>query len=179
MNKILIVVDMQNDFIDGSLGSKEAQNILLPAWVKIREYGLNKDVILFTQDTHYDNYLETNEGKHLPIKHCIVGTDGYNIKPELIQALDGISEYYCLSKESFGYTDWKNVFNDLKLSTKNLEIELIGLCTDICVVSNALILKALYPEAIIKVDSKCCAGVTPENHEAALEVMRSCQIEVL
>lgn len=180
--KVLIVVDMQKDFIDGSLGTKEAQAILPNVVSKVREYVLNKDKIIFTKDTHNENYLKTNEGKHLPIKHCIIGTEGYLINPELMNAIDGISSYYVLSKPTFGYINWKHDFDNFSIMTEDetkLEIELCGLCTDICVISNALILKALYPEATIKVDSSCCAGVTPEKHNAALEVMKSCQIEVI
>ena len=177
--KVLIVVDMQKDFIDGSLGTKEAQGIVPAVKDKIRKYALNKDMIIFTQDSHNENYLETNEGKHLPVKHCIIGTEGYLIAPELIAVLKGISNYYVLNKPTFGYIRWKDVFNLNSINETNLELELCGLCTDICVISNALILKALYPEATIKVDSSCCAGVTPEKHNAAIEVMKSCQIEVI
>lgn len=180
--KVLIVVDMQKDFIDGSLGTKEAQTILPNVLNKVREYVLNKDKIIFTKDTHNENYLKTNEGKHLPVKHCIIGTEGYLINPELINAIDETSSCYVLNKPTFGHIDWKHDFDNFDIMTEDetkLEIELCGLCTDICVISNALILKALYPEATIKVDSSCCAGVTPEKHNAALEVMKSCQIEVI
>lgn len=180
INKVLIVVDMQKDFIDGSLGTKEAQAIVPAVRDKIREYALNKDEIIFTQDTHYAaDYLQTNEGKHLPVLHCVIGTDGYNIETSLLQAVDKIANYFVLPKSSFGYIHWKDIFKVNKWNNKNIEIEICGLCTDICVIVNALILKTLYPEAVIKIDSNCCAGTTPEKHKEALDVMKSCQIEVI
>lgn len=164
--KTLIVIDMQNDFITGSLGTPEAQAIVPNVKKKIEEYKARDDDIIFTRDTHYDDYLETSEGKHLPIKHCIYGTLGWQIA-------DGLEVENCryIDKPTFGWTHWgHNIFE---------EVELVGLCTDICVVSNALILKAHFPEINITVDASCCAGVTPEKHKAALEVMKSCQINVI
>ncbi len=169
MKNILIVVDMQNDFIDGSLGTKEAVAILPNVKNKIEEYRKRGDEIIFTSDTHFDNYLDTNEGKHLPVKHCIKGTEGWKISSALDTCCNKIIE-----KPTFGYLGWKNEIKD----TDKLCIELIGLCTDICVVSNALILKATFPSATIKVDSSCCAGATPQTHSSALETMKMCQIEV-
>lgn len=166
MKKTLIVVDMQNDFIDGSLGTKEAEAIVENVRRKIAEYQANGDEIIFTRDTHQQNYLETNEGRHLPVEHCIVGTEGWKIADGL--SVDGA---IYIDKPSFGYTNWK----DYNLE----EVELVGLCTDICVVSNALIIKALYPEIKVSVDPSCCAGVTPETHEAAITTMRQCQVEIL
>lgn len=166
--KTLIVVDMQNDFIDRSLGTKEAQTIVPNVKKKIEEYRDHGDRIIFTRDTHDDNYLDTNEGKHLPVKHCIEGTDGWNISNEL----DVHSEDFIFNKHTFGSLRWK----DMEL---NGDIEIVGLCTDICVVSNALILKAVYPEINITVDASCCAGVTPESHKAALLTMKMCQINVI
>ena len=166
MKRTLIVVDMQNDFIDGALGTKEAQAIVKELDKKIEEYNARGDMIIFTRDTHPDFYLETNEGKHLPIKHCIEGTYGWMITDELDS-----SECRCMNKYSFGYPLWK--YFDLE------EIELVGLCTDICVVSNALILKAHFPGSNITVDASCCAGVTPESHQAALTTMKMCQINVI
>ena len=166
MKKTLIVVDMQNDFIDGSLGTKEAEAIVENVRCKIAEYQANGDEIIFTRDTHQQNYLETNEGRHLPVEHCIVGTEGWKIADGL--SVDGA---IYIVKPSFGYTNWK----DYNLE----EVELVGLCTDICVVSNALIIKALYPEIKVSVDPSCCAGVTPETHEAAITTMRQCQVEIL
>lgn len=165
--KTLIVVDMQNDFISGSLGTKEAQAIVPNVKKKIEEYKARGDEIIFTRDTHPSNYLETNEGKHLPVEHCINGTYGWIIADEV-----NYPEYKHINKRSFGYTLW-NYEGEFE------EIEIVGLCTDICVVSNALILKAQYPEIKITVDSSCCAGVTPESHQAALTVMKMCQIEVI
>lgn len=164
--KTLIVVDMQNDFIDGSLGTKEAVAIVPNVKKKIKECEANGDRVIFTQDTHDANYLCTNEGKHLPVEHCIVGTHGWEIA-------DGLEVDNCdyVSKSTFGWKHWSNYRFE--------EIELVGLCTDICVVSNALILKAMYPEIPITVDASCCAGVTPESHKAALLTMKMCQINVI
>lgn len=174
--KTLIVIDMQNDFVTGALGSKEAVAILPNIKKKITEYIAAGDKVIFTRDTHDERYLETNEGKHLPVPHCIKGTDGW-------QVVDSIKVYGAeyIDKPSFGYTDWDMVFSDDgDIKDRNFEnIEIIGLCTDICVVSNALILKALYPEINITVDASCCAGVTPESHRAALATMKSCQINVI
>ncbi len=166
MSKVLIVVDMQNDFVTGTLGSKEAQAILPNVKSKIKEYADRGDRIIFTRDTHGDNYLETPEGKKLPVKHCIENTEGWQVVADLVTEP---CEY--VNKPTFGWLSWDD------FGEKD-EIELIGVCTDICVVSNALILKARYPEAAISVDASCCAGVTPEKHKAALETMKSCQIDV-
>ena len=166
MKKILIVIDMQNDFIDGALGTKEAQAIVSNVKKKIEEYKARGDEIIFTRDTHQNDYLNTNEGNHLPIEHCIEGTYGWQIA-------DGLEVENCryIDKPTFGWTHWNN--HDFE------EIELVGLCTDICVVSNALILKAQFPEIDITVDASCCAGVTPESHKAALATMKMCQINVI
>jgi len=164
--KTLIVIDMQNDFIDGSLGSKEAVEIVPAVKEKIKEYRENGDEVIFTRDTHHENYLNTNEGHYLPVVHCIENTPGWEIREGLY--FDGAE---IINKPSFGYTGWKEKTFE--------EIEIIGLCTDICVVSNALILKALFPEIKISVDPKCCAGVTPDSHNAALETMKMCQIEII
>ena len=163
--KTLIVVDMQNDFIDGSLGTKEAQAIVPNVKEKIREYKERGDEIIFTRDTHQSDYLDTPEGKKLPVVHCIEGTKGWQIA-------DGLEVEGCtyIDKPTFGWTHWdERTFQ---------EIEMVGLCTDICVVSNALILKAMFPSVEITVDASCCAGVTPQTHLAALETMRMCQILV-
>ena len=163
--KTLIVIDMQNDFINGSLGTEEACAIVDNVKKKIKEYEKNGDEIIFTRDTHYDNYLETFEGKKLPVMHCIKNTDGWQIFDGLITENAKI-----IDKETFGYTGW----NKMKFE----EIEIVGLCTDICVVSNALILRAYFPDMKITVQSDCCAGVTPKTHEAALETMKMCQIDI-
>ena len=171
MRKILIVIDMQNDFIDAALGTKEALSIVEAVKEKIRSYP-PEDVIA-TMDTHGENYMQTQEGKYLPVPHCLKGTDGWKIRPDIAELLTGAKIY---EKPTFGSVA---LAADLKeLSEKEeIELELIGLCTDICVVSNALLLKATMPEVKISVDPACCAGVTPEKHEAALETMRSCQIQ--
>lgn len=175
MEKILIVVDMQNDFVTGSLGSKEARAIVGNIKEKLNEYISKNRRIIFTRDTHTENYLETFEGKNLPIEHCILGTEGWKIIPEF-------GEYYryypgceCINKNTFGYEGWKQLFGSLE----KYEIEIVGVCTDICVISNALTLRMLYPDYKITVDASCCAGVTKEKHNAALEVMKSCQINVI
>lgn len=165
MKRTLIVVDMQNDFIDGSLGTKEAQVIVENVKKKIEQYRANGDEIIFTRDTHQADYLQTPEGKELPVEHCIEGTHGW----EIAEGID-IPDCLHIDKPTFGWTKW----NQYNFET----IELVGLCTDICVVSNALILKAYFPEAEISVDASCCAGVTPESHEAALTTMKMCQIQI-
>lgn len=166
MRKTLIVVDMQNDFIDGSLGTKEAQAIVENVKKKISEYRLRGDEIIFTRDTHGENYLDTPEGRKLPVKHCIYGTKGW----EIAKGLEVPGCVY-IDKPSFGWPYWNERCFE--------EIEIVGLCTDICVVSNALILKAMFPDVEIAVDASCCAGVTPETHRAALETMKMCQIRVV
>ena len=166
MKKTLVVVDMQNDFIDEALRTKEAVAIVPNVKKKIEEYVANGDEIIFTRDTHSENYLETPEGKKLPVEHCIKGTHGWQIA-------DGLYVEGCkiIDKPNFGWPEWKN---------ETLErVEIIGLCTDICVVSNALIIKASFPDAEVIVDSSCCAGVTPETHEAALATMKMCQIDII
>lgn len=167
--KTLIVVDMQNDFIDGALGTKEAVAIVPNVKKKIAEYIANGDKVLYTRDSHDEDYMETNEGKHLPVRHCIIGTNGWKVADE-------VENINCehINKPNFGWTGWYDYFTELAMG----DIELVGLCTDICVVSNALILKAMFPENNISVDASCCAGVTPESHKAALLTMKMCQIEV-
>lgn len=166
--KTLIVVDVQNDFVTGSLGTKEAEAIIPKVKKKIEEYVSRGDQIIFTRDTHFENYLQTNEGKHLPVEHCIFESKGWEI-------VEGVEpEHYpvkYINKESFGWNRW----NERKFE----EVELIGLCTGICVISNALILKANFPEIEITVDASCCACVTPESHRAALDTMKLCQINVI
>lgn len=168
MSKVLIVVDMQNDFITGSLGSEEARAIVPKVAEKIKDF---EGEVIFTRDTHYSDYMETLEGKYLPVEHCIFGTEGWEIIPELDTA-----DATVIDKITFGYKDWEKVLQDAEPDT---EFELCGVCTDICVISNALALRMLYPNAKITVDAACMAGVTPEKHNAALEVMKSCQIDVI
>lgn len=166
MKRTLIVVDMQNDFIDMALGTKEAVAILPQVKEKIREYQMRGDEIIYTRDTHFDNYLETSEGKKLPVVHCIKGTKGWEISEGVY-----VEGSKIIDKPNFGWPHWN--------MEELYDVELVGLCTDICVVSNALIIKAAFPEAKVKVDSKCCAGVTPESHNAALTTMRMCQIDII
>ena len=174
--KVLIIVDMQNDFVGGALGTQEAQAIVPSVESKVRQFsekGLGK--IIFTRDTHWADYAETQEGKMLPVPHCLIGSDGWKIIPQLHSYLHDRCAH-AVNKGSFGYDDWADEFG----SGKSIEsFELAGVCTDICLVSNALILKALYPEIPIYVDASCCAGTTPKNHAAALQVMKSCQIHVI
>lgn len=176
MSKYLVIVDMQNDFIDGSLGTKEAVSIVLNVVQKINDFD---GFICATMDTHGENYLNTQEGIILPVKHCIQGTPGWNIQDDVDSALYDFpyqAEIFC--KDTFGsydlgnYLAMKNKFDPIS------EIVLIGLCTDICVISNALLLKAFLPEVKITVDAACCAGVTPESHNNALSAMKVCQINV-
>ena len=171
--KILIVVDAQNDFIYGPLGNNEAQAIIPHIQQKINDESY--EVVFFTRDTHYDNYLDTQEGRNLPVKHCIKNTEGWQIISNLYSGRDS---YPVVNKSSFGYTDWQYELETFAYDYEITEIELCGVMTNICVVSNALILKALYPEVKISVDSAACAGTTPAEHEAALTVMRNCQINV-
>lgn len=171
--KTLIVVDMQNDFIDGALGTKEAESIVAGVAERISFYRNSGDQIIFTRDTHQEDYLDTQEGRNLPVKHCIEGTDGWNIS----DSLDVRDEDIIINKPSFGY-DWSKALEANPSLIKGDSIELVGLCTDICVISNAMILKAVLPEMIISVEASCCAGVTPESHKNALEAMKICQIKI-
>jgi nicotinamidase/pyrazinamidase len=171
MQKILVVVDMQNDFIDGSLGTKEAVEIVPSVKEKIENFD---GKVIFTRDTHFDNYLETQEGTLLPVKHCIKNTNGWQIHPEL----DALRVSEAVDKPTFG-----SVILGKKLVEENEKetiesVTLIGLCTDICVISNALLIKAFLPEVPIIVDAKCCAGVTPDSHKNALNAMKACQIKI-
>lgn len=168
MKEILIVVDMQNDFINGSLGTKEAQAIVPNVAEKIKKYKKAGKQVIFTRDTHSNNYLETYEGIHLPVVHCVKDTTGWQISSEL--NFD-INNDILIDKFTFGWKNWKDFAFE--------SVEICGLCTDICVISNALIIRANYPNIDITVDASCCAGVTPEKHKAALEVMKSCQINVI
>lgn len=171
--KTLIVVDMQNDFIDGVLGTPEAVAIVPNVKKKIEEYMERGDTVIFTRDTHNDNYLTTNEGKHLPVKHCLAFTHGWEIKNELAPYAR-----YIVNKGMFGYSGWAE-YGGIYNFAGSESIEIVGLCTDICVISNAMLLKTFYPEVPIIVDASCCAGVTPESHKNALEAMKMCQIEII
>ena len=171
MSKVLVVVDMQNDFITGTLGTKEAQAIVPAAAEKIRQRKAEGYEIFVTMDTHGADYLNTQEGKHLPVEHCIRESTGWELQQD-IAAAAGESRIY--EKNTFGS---KELMSDLAEMQPEC-IEFIGLCTDICVVSNALGVKAWLPETPIYVDSRCCAGVTPQSHQAALDTMASCQIQI-
>ena len=174
MKKILIVVDMQKDFVDGALGSPEAQAIVGNVVNKIDKF--DGDIIA-TYDTHPENYMETQEGKNLPVPHCIKGTDGWKLDSRVQSALDK-REYKTIEKPTFGSTELVEYIK-ANYNPQEIEIELIGLCTDICVVSNALLIKASFLETKVSVDASCCAGVTPDSHNAALTTMKMCQVKVI
>ena len=173
MRKILVVIDMQNDFIDGALGTKEAQSIVPKVVEKIKEY--DPWNVYLTRDTHYENYLDTQEGRNLPVVHCVEGTDGWQLHPEVAEAAGSAM---IVDKPTFGSNKLAGILMSER-AQEALEIEMVGVCTDICVVSNALLFKAAMPEAPITVDASCCAGVTAERHKAALETMKACQIKVI
>ena len=172
MQDILVVVDMQNDFIDGALGTKEAVTIVPKVEEKIRNFN---GTVLFTRDTHENWYLETQEGKKLPVPHCIRDTEGWQIRREL----DILRKTEPVDKETFGSTDLADDLVAMNIDDEIKSITFVGLCTDICVISNALLVKAALPEVPIIVDAACCAGVTPESHENALKAMEMCQVEVV
>ena len=172
MRKILVVVDMQNDFIDGALGTAEALAIVENVKARIREY--DPADVFVTMDTHSLDYLSTQEGRNLPVEHCIKGTDGWQIRSDIAELLTDAHVY---EKPTFGSVALAKDIAELS-AAEDIEIELLGLCTDICVVSNALLLKANMPEVKISVDHTCCAGVTPDSHEAALKTMQMCQINI-
>lgn len=172
--KYLIVVDMQNDFITGSLGTGEAQAILQSVVSKASGY---EGQVIFTRDTHGENYLETQEGKQLPVKHCIDQEEGWKLAGQL-EKLSKERQCKVYDKPTFGCT---KLAEDLRKENEKQpieEVELCGLCTDICVISNALLIKAFLPEVPIVVDASCCAGVTPKSHENALQAMKMCQIRI-
>lgn len=177
MKKILVVVDMQNDFVDENvLGNAECKAVIPKIKEKI-ENG-QYDHIIFTKDTHNDDYLETQEGKNLPVKHCILGSDGWALVKEINDAAKNSSaktiEY--ITKDTFGSKELGQSIADIK---EDKEVEMVGVCTGICVISNALLIKAFNPEVKITVDSNCCACVTPKSHETALEAMKLCQINII
>jgi len=179
MNKYLIVVDMQNDFISGSLGTDEAKAIL-PAVKEKIEGAIGNRRIYFTKDTHSGDYLETLEGKILPVPHCIKDTEGWEIARELLDVFVSRElKPACIEKKTFGSVELAHMLECIDKKEKIEEIELMGLCTDICVISNALLLKAFFPGIKISVDASCCAGVTPDSHENALVAMKMCQIEIV
>ncbi len=169
MQKILVVVDMQNDFIDGALGTAEAVAIVPKVAEKIKNFD---GKVIFTRDTHEENYMETQEGKNLPVPHCIRGTDGWQITP----LLRGLVKEICIDKPAFGSTQLGTLLKKMHDSEPIEKITFVGLCTDICVISNVLLIKAVLPEVELAVVSDCCAGVTPQSHNNALEAMKMCQI---
>ncbi len=170
--KVLVVVDMQNDFIDGALGTKEAQSIVANVAEKIRGFD---GAVIATRDTHKKNYLETQEGRLLPVEHCIEGTFGHEIRGEIGALLTGET----IDKPTFASVALGERLLALNSESEIESVTFVGLCTDICVISNALLAKAFLPEVPIFVDAKCCAGVTPQSHERALLAMKSCQIGIL
>lgn len=171
--KILAVIDMQKDFIDGALGTQEAQKIVPAVVEKMRSFNGR---ILATRDTHEENYLETQEGKQLPVVHCIRGTEGWQLHPEIAVLLTEEP----VDKPTFGSVELARILSDYHTQTEAIEeITLVGLCTDICVISNAMLFKAYLPEVPVTVDASCCAGVTPETHRQALEAMKMCQIQIV
>ena len=173
MRKILLVIDMQNDFINGALGTPEAEAIVGRVAEEIRKYPTEN--VIATRDTHTEDYLNTQEGRKLPVVHCVRGTPGWKLHPEIAAAVQGAP---IIDKPTFGS---KELAEKLSLLSEqdDLEVTLAGLCTDICVVSNALLIKAFLPETPVRVIADCCAGVTPESHQAALDTMRMCQIEIV
>lgn len=183
--KVLVVIDMQNDFISGALGSLEAQAVVPNVVAKIKECAADsRYVIFYTRDTHREDYMMTNEGRHLPVPHCILGTDGWEINADVMAASEGATFVDVQNKFTFGMQDIAALIDTIPdvCNVENYEvesIEMVGVCTDICVVSNALILKATYPEIPFTVYGDCCAGTSVDAHEAALKVMQMCQIEVI
>lgn len=187
--KILMVIDVQNDFANGSLGSAQAVASIHGIVRRIGEYETKGRLICVTRDTHEEGYLETREGKYLPVEHCMIGTYGHELVPAVAEALEGYDDTNIMEfwKTSFADIDtvnkireeaWRRTGKDPGKG-KGLSFLLVGWCTDICVISNALVLKARFPEADIAVDADCCAGVTVSSHEAALAVMKSCQIDII
>lgn len=174
MKEFLVVVDLQKDFVDGALGTKEAAAIIPNAAEKIRRF---EGEIFVTFDTHAENYMDTAEGRKLPVPHCIKGTDGWQLDRNITDALKE-KAYQAVEKPTFGSVRLPQLI-EKAAAGDDFKVTLIGLCTDICVVSNALLLKANFPEMKIAVDAACCAGVTPETHDAALATMRCCQIDIL
>lgn len=173
MRKILLVIDMQNDFINGALGTPEAEAIVGRVAEEIRKYPTEN--VIATRDTHTEDYLNTQEGRKLPVVHCVRGTPGWELHPEIAAALKGAA---VIDKPTFGSRELAEKLSLLS-EQDDLEVTLAGLCTDICVVSNALLIKAFLPETPVRVIVDCCAGVTPESHQAALDTMRMCQIEIV
>ena len=176
MKRVLVVVDMQTDFVDGALGTKEAAAIVPAVRARLEKARRDGEEIIFTRDTHPEDYLNTQEGHNLPVVHCVKGSKGWQIVPQLTEFTQPPA--VIIDKPTFGSSKLGQLLQEENSKEGIEQVEVIGLCTDICVVSNALLLKAHFPEAPISVDAACCAGVTPEKHAAALETMRSCQITI-
>lgn len=179
--KFLIAVDLQNDFISGSLGTKEAKAIIPNVVNKINNW---EGAIIATRDTHNSNYLNTREGKYLPVEHCINYTYGHKLNEDIKNALYNArgkgNDVSVINKNTFGSTVITGLLRLLRTCGEEIDsIEVIGLCTDICVISNVMLIKASFPEVDITVDASCCAGVTPESHKAALQIMKTCQVDVI
>ena len=172
MQKLLVVVDMQNDFIDGALGTKEAIAIVPNVKARIENF---EGTVLFTRDTHFENYMDTQEGNNLPVPHCIKETKGWEIRSEL----EALRTTEAIDKLTFGSSELPEVIAKLNKENPIEEITFVGLCTDICVISNVMVTKAFFPEIPVIVDATCCAGVTPESHNNALEAMKVCQVQVV
>lgn len=172
MQKVLVVVDMQNDFIDGALGTKEAVAIVPRVKEKIEHF---EGVVLYTRDTHTENYMETQEGKNLPVPHCIKGTKGWEISSQL----EELRKTKAIDKVTFGSVELPKKLMELNEENPMESITFVGLCTDICVISNVMVTKTFLPEVQLMVDAACCAGVTPESHKNALEAMKVCQVKVI
>lgn len=171
MQDILIVVDMQNDFIDGALGTSEAVAIVSKVAEKVKGF---KGTVIFTRDTHGENYMQTQEGRNLPVPHCIKGSHGWEVCPALEPLRTGLT----IDKPTFGSAELGRLILELDAKEPVGSITLVGLCTDICVISNAMIAKAFLPEVPVTVDAACCAGVTPESHRNALNAMKMCQVRI-
>lgn len=171
MKNILVVVDMQNDFIDGALGTKEAAAIVPNVAAKLESFD---GKVIFTRDTHFENYMETQEGKNLPVKHCIKDTDGWQIRADLTKYCQDV----IFDKPTFGSKELGEYLVRSNEEEKIDSITFVGLCTDICVISNVMLTKAFLPEVPVIVDAACCAGVTPQSHKNALEAMKMCQVKV-
>lgn len=179
---ILIVVDMQYDFIDGALGTPEAKMIVPNVIEKIKSYNNVDSFVFATRDTHDENYLETEEGKNLPVKHCIPSLSGWCIHDDVYDALQELGKKFYtvyINKPTFGALEFGARLRELSMLYDIENIEIVGLCTDICVISNAVIAKSALPNAHIKVDASCCAGVTPESHNRALDSMQTLQVEIV
>ncbi len=173
MKKALVVIDMQNDFITGVLGNEECRAVVLPVVRRVQKAAEDGTDLIFSQDTHQSNYLSTQEGRKLPVSHCIQDTEGWRIIPELadVAAQKGV----VFTKETFGSRAMAEYIRELNYDA----VELVGVCTDICVISNAMTIKAFAPETEVSVNGSCCAGVTVQSHRTALDAMRACQIEIL